>query len=258
MNNMKKMKFYLVSAFVFAFISGMAQSNGLIQRVERINDTLYLVQNEEKFRVDTEVITVKLKPSEKELGSNYKVINSNRLGFIDIKVPEGTDVERYVNDLKQTGKFETVEFIGEAKCCFTPNDIYNINQWHINSIHLNEAWNITTGNPNIKVAIIDTGVDASHSDLGYTVNDGYSQIDTSNGVNYTSEPNAHINPLNFHGTFVAGILGAKTNNTIGVSGISGGNHSKGITIIPYCVGNTFSFSGRSIDEAILDAIDKGV
>jgi hypothetical protein len=47
MNNMKKMKFYLVSAFVFAFISGMAQSNGLIQRVERINDTLYLVQNEE-------------------------------------------------------------------------------------------------------------------------------------------------------------------------------------------------------------------
>lgn len=254
---MNKCKLNLVLAFVLVSISGMAQSKGFTQKVERIGDTLYLVENEERFKVDTEVITVKLKSSEKEIGADYKVINSNRLGFYDIRVPEGTDVESYVKELKQTGRFETVEFNGEAKCCFTPNDTYISQQWHINRIHLDDAWNITKGNQNIKVAIIDTGVDASHSDLGYNVNDGYSQIDTTNGVNYTSVPNAHISPVHFHGTFVAGVLGAKTNNTTGIAGVSGGNHSKGITIIPYCVGNTDSFTTYSIDDAILDAVDKG-
>ena len=124
MSNMKNRKFNLVLAFVFVSLLGMAKSKGFTQKVERIGDTLYLVENEERFKVDTEVITVKLKSSEKELGSNYKVINSNRLGFYDIRVPEGIDVEKYVNSLKQTGRFETVEFNGEAKCCFTPNDAY--------------------------------------------------------------------------------------------------------------------------------------
>ena len=257
MSNMKNRKFNLVLAFVFVSLLGMAKSKGFTQKVERIGDTLYLVENEERFKVDTEVITVKLKSSEKELGSNYKVINSNRLGFYDIRVPEGIDVEKYVNSLKQTGRFETVEFNGEAKCCFTPNDAYYGLQWHINRIHLDDAWNITKGSQNIKVAIIDSGVDASHSDLGYTVNDGYSQIDTSNGVNYTDVPNAHISPVFFHGTFVAGVLGAKTNNTTGIAGVSVGNHSKGITILPYCVGNSSSFFTAYIDDAILDAVDKG-
>lgn len=93
-------KLNLVLAFVFASLSGMAQSKGFTQKVERIGDTLYLVENEERFKVDTEVITVKLKSSEKELGADYKVINLNRLGFFDIRVPEGTDVESYVKKTK--------------------------------------------------------------------------------------------------------------------------------------------------------------
>ena len=231
---MRKCKFYIVLAFVLTSLSGMAQSKGFTQKVERVRDTLYLIQNGERFKVDTEVITVKLKPTEKEPESNYKVINSNRLGFYDIKVPEGVDVEEYVNTLKQTGRFETVEYNSEAKCCFIPDDTYIGNQWYINRIHLNDAWNITKGSQNVKVAIIDSGVEASHSDLGYNVNDGYSQIDTSNGVNFTEVPNAHISPVYFHGTSVAGVLGAKTNNTTGIRMAQGhlyckGNHWRGST-----------------------------
>ena len=244
--------------FIFSVLSGVAQSKDFTQRVERIEGVLYLIENDERFKVDTEVITVRLKSSEKELGPDIKVIRSNRLGFIDIQVPDSVDVEEYVNDLKKTGKYETVEYCGEAKCCLTPNDVGINNQWHINHINLNSAWNITTGASNIKVAIIDTGVEASHSDLGYTVSDGYTQIDTSNGVNYTTVPNAHISPVYYHGTFVAGILGAKTNNVTGIAGVCGGNHSKGVTIIPYCVGNSQSFTTYSVDDAILDAVDKGV
>jgi subtilisin family serine protease len=244
--------------FVFVALSGVAQNKNVSQRVERIEGVLYLIENDEKFKVDTEVITVRLKSSEKKLGSDIRVIRSNRLGFVDIQVPDSVDVEEYVNNLKKTGKFENVEYCCEAKCCLTPNDVGKNNQWHINHINLYSAWNITTGASNIKVAIIDTGVEGSHSDLGYTVSDGYTQIDTSNGVNYTTVPNAHISPIYFHGTFVAGILGAKTNNTTGIAGVSGGNHSKGVTIIPYCVGNSLYFTTNSVDDAILDAVDKGV
>ena len=252
MNN-KKLVFTV--AFVFVALAGIAQSK--IQRVERIGDTLYLVEKGERFKVDTNVITVKLKSSENALGKEFQVINSNRLGFADIQVPKGIDVESYVNELKQTERFEIVEYNGEAKCCLTPNDTCSFKQSYISKINLADAWNITTGSQNVKVAIIDTGVDASHLDLGYG-NDDYSHIDTVNGVNYTSEINTHIDPVYDHGTNVAGVLGAKTNNTTGIAGVSGGNHSKGITIIPYCVGNTLYFTTNSIDDAILDAVDKGV
>lgn len=252
MNN-KKLVFTV--AFVFVALAGIAQSK--IQRVERIGDTLYLVEKGERFKVDTNVITVKLKSSENALGKEFQVINSNRLGFADIQVPKGIDVESYVNELKQTERFEIVEYNGEAKCCLTPNDTCSFKQSYISKINLADAWNITTGSQNVKVAIIDTGVDASHLDLGYG-NDDYSHIDTVNGVNYTSEINTHIDPVYDHGTNVAGVLGAKTNNTTGIAGVSGGNHSKGITIIPYCVGNSLYFTTNSIDDAILDAVDKGV
>ena len=103
----------------------MAQNKSFTQKIERIEDTLYLINNEERFKVDTETVTVKLKSTEMELGTDYKIIRSNRLGYIDIKVPEGIDVERYVYKLKQTEKFESVEYNSEAICCLTPNDYYS-------------------------------------------------------------------------------------------------------------------------------------
>lgn len=256
MNNMRFKKVILLTTFIAVPLVGIAKVH--TQKIERIEGVLYIVQNEERFKVNTEVVTVKLKATEKNLGVEFEVINSNRLGYIDIRVPHEVDVEKFVTDLRITNKFESVDFNGEAKFCFEPNDANLSSQWYINTIGLNNAWNITTGNPDLKVAIIDSGVDASHNDLGYTPDDGYTQIDIYSGMNYTDVTNAHINPVFPHGTFVAGILGAKTNNSIGIAGISGGNHSKGITIIPYCIGNSNTFTTYSIDDAILDAIDNGV
>jgi hypothetical protein len=41
---------------------------------------LYLVEKGERFKVSTDVVTIKLKATEKELGKGFQVINSNRLG----------------------------------------------------------------------------------------------------------------------------------------------------------------------------------
>lgn len=205
MSNMKAGKLIIEVAFSLVALSGTAQDKAFTQKVERIGKTLYLVENEERFKVDTEVVTVKLKTTENNLGQDFKIIRSNRLGYLDIKVPDGVDVESYVNELKKTGRFETVEFNGEAKCCFIPNDSCVVNQWYIDRINLTNAWDLTTGSHDIKVAIMDSGVEAAHSDLGYNSNDGYSQIDTLNGVNYTYVNNAHISPIYNHGTLVAGL-----------------------------------------------------
>lgn len=62
---------------------------------------------------------------------------------------------------------------------------------------------------------------------------------------------------NEHGTRVAGIIAAKTNNNgRGIAGIAGGKGNRGITVIPYCIG-AFSPISSIIDDAIIDAVDAG-
>jgi hypothetical protein len=72
------------------------------------NGLYFLVENGRHFLVDTNVITVKLKPGE-ELGEEFEVISSNILGFTKLSVPKGVDVVGYACMLKKTGKFEIVE-----------------------------------------------------------------------------------------------------------------------------------------------------
>lgn len=72
--------------------------------------------------------------------------------------------------------------------------------------------------------------------------------------------NNAVTPHN-HGTMVAGIIGAKTNNAKGIAGISGGNSTSGITIIPYCVGSTTGLDYidmTTVDDAIQYAYENGV
>lgn len=73
-----------------------------------------------------------------------------------------------------------------------------------------EAWNITTGSPDIIVAVIDTGVDFNHEDLADNCLSGYNFVDFDE------------NPVddNGHGTHCAGIISAVTNNSIGIAGVS--------------------------------------
>ena len=80
-------------------------------------------------------------------------------------------------------------------------------QWWPSKIGLPEAWDTTTGDTAIKVAVIDSGIDVAHPDLsGHMVN----------GPNFSAESDLldHCG----HGTHVAGILGATTNNGAGVVG----------------------------------------
>ena len=76
------------------------------------------------------------------------------------------------------------------------------------------------------------------------------------GWNYITG-NSNVITNNGHGTRVAGIVGAKSNNSRGIAGVSGGNNNVGITMIPFCVGIAAP-DGSVIDDAIIDAVDRGV
>ncbi|HEV8638136.1 MAG TPA: S8 family serine peptidase, partial [Chloroflexota bacterium] len=70
-----------------------------------------------------------------------------------------------------------------------------------------EAWQVTMGSPAVTIAILDTGIDQDHPDL---------QSKIAGNVNFTTSPT--VDDLDGHGTHVAGIAGAATNNGVGVAG----------------------------------------
>ncbi|HEV7534658.1 MAG TPA: S8 family peptidase, partial [Acidimicrobiia bacterium] len=90
-----------------------------------------------------------------------------------------------------------------------PNDPRYANQAsYLETMHLPEAWNTTTGNDSMILAIVDSGVQLNHPDLAGRLVPGY------DFVNNDSSPDDDFS----HGTMVAGIAAAITNNGQGVAG----------------------------------------
>jgi serine protease len=116
-----------------------------------------------------------------------------------------------------------------------PNDPFAELQWHYPNIELPAAWEITRGSSDVIVAVIDTGVLLNHPDLR---NVSGSPQKLVGGFNFISDPNrsrttggigpdpddpgdlAYGSSSSFHGTHVAGTIGARTNNAVGVAGVS--------------------------------------
>ena len=92
-----------------------------------------------------------------------------------------------------------------------PNDPDYSRQWHYNQIRLPQAWNVTTGEVSIRIAIIDSGIDPNHPDLR-------NNLDLDNAYNFVDN-NTNVQDGDGHGTHVAGTVGAVTNNSRGVAGV---------------------------------------
>jgi len=90
-----------------------------------------------------------------------------------------------------------------------PNDPSFSKQWAHWIILSSEGWDIATGSSGIIIAIIDTGIDEAHPDLASKLVVGYDFVDDD------SEPLDE----NGHGTHVAGIAAAMTNNGTGIAGM---------------------------------------
>jgi hypothetical protein len=90
-----------------------------------------------------------------------------------------------------------------------PNDTNYANQSYLKQIQAEAAWDQVTGNTNITIGIVDTGIDLKHADLKDNLVAGTNLI----------KPNQAPQDDNGHGTSVAGVIGAVGNNRLGTSGI---------------------------------------
>lgn len=102
---------------------------------------------------------------------------------------------------------------------FRPDDQFYGLQWHLAhtgeaDISAEGAWDLTRGNPDVVVAILDTGVDPAHHDLDHT-----RMVNPRNVVTGEDDASPESDSLNAHGTGCAGLAVAVQNNAIGVSGV---------------------------------------
>lgn len=107
----------------------------------------------------------------------------------------------------------------------TPNDTHYGQEWGLVKIKCPEAWDRTTGSAANIVAILDTGLNYNHEDISGKVDLVHAR-DLYNGKNDPMDDNGH-------GTAVAGVIGAISNNAKGIAGVDWG-----VTILPIKVLNS--------------------
>jgi thermitase len=142
----------------------------------------------------------------RQLGGQVKETISD-IGVQVITVSKGQANEK-VKAYRANARVAYAEPDFVAKAAGSPDDPLFGYQWGLSKVEAPQAWDVTTGNSSVKIAILDTGVDPDHPDLANKV------ISNINFSNSTTTDDVYG-----HGTHVAGIAAAITNNGIGVAGL---------------------------------------
>jgi hypothetical protein len=142
-----------------------------------------------------------------------------------------------VHDFTSDPKVLSVEQNCRVYSTAVPNDTsYQSRMWGHQVIESEKAWDISTGSREIIAAISDTGVDYNHEDLKANMwvndiekngtpgvdDDGNGQVDDIYGYDFANndgDPKPGTANGNYHGTHVAGTVGAVGNNSLGVTGV---------------------------------------
>jgi len=196
------------------------------------------MQQEKKteIQINTEIfnkLSQKRNMPQKE-PKNYNLSNVYILRGIDTK---GKSIEELCQELQQDPNVEYSEPNYIAMTLYVPDDPLYSEQWAHQKTQAEQGWDITRGDANIIIAIVDTGVDYNHEDLlpniwrdaddrpGKDFVDIDVELYQSYGVvllpgeDYTDIDD---DPMDFngHGTHCAGIVAAVGNNSIGVAGVA--------------------------------------
>jgi len=147
------------------------------------------------------------------------------VGRAAISSKNGFDAMMTANRLSGDARFAAAEPSALQRfipMVIEPNDPLYDNQWHLNNtgsqtndINAPQAWDYTTGNSNVRVAVLDEGTEQDHPDLNQT-----------NGRDFTTGavggvPNGDpTSNCESHGTAVAGLVTSRLNNSIGGVGVA--------------------------------------
>jgi len=144
--------------------------------------------------------------------SDFQVLTE--LTELNAVVVSASDPDRFMEEVSQCPGVKFVErdihVYALETSPYVPDDNRYAEQWGPEAIGAEYAWEIEQGGSSVIIAIIDTGVDYTHPDLGNYIAGGY------DWVNNDDDPRDDHG----HGTHCAGIAAATINNTLGIAGIS--------------------------------------
>lgn len=179
-----------------------------------------------------------------------------------------------------------VASLPEVETAVTSDDPHVSNQWALNAVNAEAAWELAENAAEVVVAVLDTGIDFNHEDLDDVIwtnsgeiagngidDDGNGYVDDSHGWDFFNNDN-DASDDNGHGTAVSGIIAAEGNNGVGVAGLAtnvkimplkfigengSGWFSDAIAAIDYAVANgaevsNNSWAGVVHDNDLLEAI----
>jgi len=173
------------------------------------------------------------------------VLPPGRVRIARVRAAKGLSEEEICAKLRATRAVEFAEPDYLLPLIAIPNDPGYSSQWFHPKINTPGAWDVTQGSSAVIVAVCDTGVESTHPDLAANLLlPGYNSVDGS----------TNTTPVHWHGTAVAGCVGAVGNNGLGVAGVNWT-----VKIVPVRVSNLGSGSAYLSDiyRGIIWAADRG-
>jgi len=176
----------------------------------------------------------------KAVGQAFEARAEETVPEIDARLLSFPDDEGSLEQIKQTLEenpaVESVDYNYVRELTFTPDDPRFDEQYGLQQIRSPKAWNIVRGDEEVDIAVVDTGIDADHPDL---------QAKIALQKDFTASPE---NPEDDdgHGTHVAGIAAAVTDNGEGVAGACPG--------CDLFIAKVFDSRGDATDTDVADAI----
>ncbi|MBI1859100.1 MAG: S8 family serine peptidase [Candidatus Melainabacteria bacterium] len=170
---------------------GLLKHRG-ITGIHKVNKNTYVVLRNESKSLEEQISELKASNLFKTVEPNYTLtIDSERI-YTEVSHYDSED-----DDLSNQKDDNSIK----------PNDQGYASQYYLKQINANKAWDLTTGDSNL-VAVLDTGVDADHPDLVGKV------------IGRVGKESEDLTDNISHGTGIAGLIAAHTNNHEGIAGIS--------------------------------------
>jgi subtilisin family serine protease len=176
--------------------------------------------------------------------SGGKIVNEiPALGAILLTIPDG-EAQAVINYLANQEDVNYVEPNYHMEATeIIPNDPGWSNQYNLSAIRAPAGWSINSGAVWVTIAILDSGIDLSHPDLFVRILPGYDFVNNDN------DPQDD----NGHGTHVAAIAAASSNNNVGIAGVNWGANIMPIKVLDASAMGTYA----NLAAGIVWATDHG-
>ncbi len=184
----------------------------------------------------------------------------DKLGWGLVELSGGSDVFSAIDSLQKSALIGAVEPDQVGHAGWTPNDPnFSPIQWALLNtgyyplsragadIHVTQAWDITRGSSSVTIGILDTGIPIINGQLCHPDLSNSSRITV--GPDYTDDSLA--GDQNGHGTHVAGIAAAETNNSTGIAGVAGECNVLAVKVLDY----TAAIRSSWVRSGVISAVD---